>query len=241
MLGVGGVPVPRIGVVATDERCARPYVAALEPYGVEVFLILPEERRSPEELLAHVDALLLTGGPDIHPSFYGKEPDPTAGLEVLRARDEVELPLARLAIERDYPVLGICRGMQAINVVMGGTLLQDIPGHRAERRDGRWESVYHRIFLSPGSKLAKALGSGGIVRVNSRHHQGLREPQKAPVLVASAYALEDGLIEGLEHPGRTWVVGVQCHPERAKEVPPAFQNLFRELVAHARARCKAGG
>lgn len=228
--------MPRIGVTTTDERWARDYVQALLPYGVEVRLITPQETASVEHLLEEVDGLLLTGGPDIAPSFYGEEPDPNAGLEVMRQRDEVELPLLRLAIERDYPVLGICRGMQALNVVMEGKLLQDLSGHRAERRDGRWESAYHRIFVALGSKLAKVLGSGGIVRVNSRHHQGLREAQKAPSLIASAYSLEDGLIEGLEHPGKTWVVAVQCHPERTKEVPPQFQNLFREFVEHTRLR-----
>lgn len=226
----------RIGVTTTDERWARDYVQALLPYGAEALLILPQETRSPDAILAQVDGLLVTGGPDIDPSFYDEKPDPAAGLEVLRQRDEVELPLLRRAIERDYPILGICRGMQALNVVMGGKLLQDLPGHRAERRNGRWESSYHRIFVTLGSKLAKALGSGGIVRVNSRHHQGLREAQKAPILLASAYSVDDGLIEGLEHPGKTWVVAVQCHPERTKEVPPAFQNLFRELVEQARAR-----
>ncbi|GBD11882.1 Putative glutamine amidotransferase [bacterium HR23] len=225
----------RIGVITTDERWARPYVEALLPFGSEVLLITPQETRPPARLLEEVDGLLLTGGPDIDPSFYGEAPDPTAGLEVMRRRDEVELPLLRLALEHDYPILAICRGMQALNVVLGGKLLQDIPGHKAERRDGRWESAYHRIFVTLGSKLAKALGSGGIVRVNSRHHQGLREAQKAPVLLASAYSLEDGIVEGLEHPGKTWVVGVQCHPERSKEVPPQFQNLFRELVEQARA------
>ncbi|MCS7207280.1 MAG: gamma-glutamyl-gamma-aminobutyrate hydrolase family protein [Dehalococcoidia bacterium] len=228
--------MPRIAVTTTDDRWARPYVEALLPHGAEVVLITPQEKRPPEAILAEVDGLLLTGGPDIDPAFYGEAPDPAAGLEVLRARDEVELPLLRLAVERDYPVLGICRGMQALNVVMGGKLLQDIPGHRAERRDGRWESAYHRIFITPGSKLAQVVGSGGVVRVNSRHHQGLREAQKAPVLLASAYSVEDGIIEGLEHPGKTWVLGVQCHPERVKEVPPQFQNLFRFLVEHAAAR-----
>lgn len=232
--------MPRIGVTTTDERWARDYVQALLPYGAEIYLITPQETRSPEEILAVVDGLLATGGPDIDPSFYGEAPDPAAGLEVMRQRDEVELPLLRLAIERDYPILGICRGMQALNVVMGGKLLQDIPGHRAERRDGRWESAYHRIFITLGSKLAQTLGSGGIVRVNSRHHQGLREAQKAPGLVASAYSLEDGLIEGLEHPGKTWVVGVQCHPERTKEVPPPFQSLFRALVEQAQVRMALG-
>ena len=91
----------------------------------------------------------------------------------------------------------------------------------------------HPIYLSPGSKLAAMLGTGGFFRVNSLHHQGLREAQKSPRLLASAYSLEDVVIEGLESPKHSWVVGVQFRPERQDEVPTVFKNLFRAFVERA--------
>ena len=124
--------------------------------------------------------------------------------------------------------MGICRGMQLLNVVFGGRLIQHLPGHRTEDDSGK--SAYHRIYISPGSKLAATLGSGGFVQVNSRHHQGVSEPQKAPSLMASAYSLEDGLIEALESPAHDWVIGVQWHNENEEELPKTFGNLFLALA-----------
>ena len=223
----------RIGVTASTQRAARLYVEALKPWGAEPRVLVPRSSQQIEEVLDQLDGLLVTGGEDIHPSHYGQEPDPEAGLELNPARDRMELPLLQAALKRDLPVLGICRGLQAINVAAGGGLLQDIPDHRAIRRDGGWAAAHHRIWVSPGSKLAAAIGSGGQVRVNSLHHQGLREAQKSPDLIASAYSLEDAIIEGLESPSHTWVIAVQCHPERQDEVPRQFQRLFQELVARA--------
>ena len=225
--------MPVIGVTASTLEEGERYLEALAPWGAEPLLLLPESAPPIEEILAWVDGLLVTGGADIGPEQYDAEPDPTTG-PVNAPRDALELPLLRGALERDLPVLGICRGMQALNVAMGGRLLQDIPDHKAEQQDGEWKSALHRIWISPGSKLAAALGSGGQMRVNSRHHQGVREPQKSPRLLASAYALEDGVIEALESPHHRWVVAVQCHPERTKEVPRQFQRLFQRLVDQAR-------
>ena len=221
--------MPVIGVTASDAQEAERYLEALAPWGAEPLLLLPESAPPVEEVLARVKGLLVAGGADIGPEQYEAEPGPTTG-PVNAPRDALEMPLLRGALERDLPVLGICRGMQALNVAMGGRLLQDIPDHREEQQ----ESAYHRIWISPGSKLAAALGSGGQVRVNSRHHQGVQEPQKSPKLLASAYALEDGVIEALESPRHRWAVGVQCHPERAKEVPRQFQRLFQVLVEQAK-------
>ena len=91
----------------------------------------------------------------------------------------------------------------------------------------------HQIYLSPGSKSAAIIGMAGFFRVNSRHHQGLREAQRSPKLMTSAYGVEDGLVEGLESPNHRWVIGLQCHPERQDEVPRIFANLFEAFGERA--------
>ncbi|MCZ6615508.1 MAG: gamma-glutamyl-gamma-aminobutyrate hydrolase family protein [Chloroflexi bacterium] len=228
--------LPLIIVTATDEASARPYRESVERRGGKVRLAIPGASPAREDLLAGATALMLTGGPDVDPALYGEAPDPEAGLEVNRRRDDMELLLLRQALDRDLPVLAICRGMQLLNVALGGKLIQDLPGHKGEKVDGEWQSAYHQIYLSPGSKLAAILGSGGFMRVNSIHHQGLREAQKAQALMATAYSLDDGLIEGLESPAHDWVIGLQCHPEREDEVPSSFGRLFQAFVERAESR-----
>ena len=224
---------PIIGITASKDQGARRYKEAVEKAGGSTLILSPDTFDSVNAALAGITGLLVSGGPDIDPTLYGEAQDPEANLEILRSRDDLELPLLRAALNMDMPVLAICRGMQALNVVMEGRLIQDLPGHKAENKDGEGESAYHRIYISPGSKLAAILGSGGFVRVNSRHHQGLREAQKSPMLLASAYSLDDGLIEGLESPQHSWVIGVQWHPELENEVPRQFQNLFLGHVERA--------
>lgn len=124
--------------------------------------------------------------------------------------------------------------MQILNVSMGGSLIQNIDGHNSEEVEGKERvSSYHRIFLSPGCRLSATVGSGGFVRVNHRHHQGIGEAQKSDNLMASAWSMEDGVIEGLESPNNRWVLGVQFHPERRGEIPPHFDKLFETLVFKA--------
>lgn len=230
---------PLIVVTATSEPCANLYRDSIERRGGKVRLALPQMASTPEEAMAKAGGLMLTGGPDLAPSLYGEISDPHAGLEVNSPRDTIELALLRLALEHDLPILGICRGMHLLNVAFGGRLIQDLPGHRGQQRSDReWELVHHMTYLSPGSKLAAILGSGGFMRLNSRHHQGLREAQKASQLLAIAYSLDDGLIEGLESPVHDWVIAVQCHPEREHEVPSSFRRLFQAFVERAEMACK---
>lgn len=224
-----------IGVTASSEKTAQRYCDSIRRRGGDVSMFLPD-RVPPPAILDQVDGLLLTGGEDVDPARYGQAPDPTAGLELAPARDALDFALLQGALERDMPVLAICRGMQVLNVAFGGTLVQDLPGHRAERKDGDWVSAHHQVYVSPGSKLGAIIGAGAFYRVNSRHHQGLREAQKAPRLLASAYAVQDGLIEALESPAHAWVVGVQCHPEREDEVPRGFLNLFDGFLEWAARR-----
>ncbi len=173
-----------------------------------------------------VGGLMLPGGPDVDPVLYDASPEPSADLGVCRPLDDLELRLLNHALGQDMPVLAICRGMQLLNVALGGQLIQDLPGHRARESNSHRESETHLIYLSPGSKAAAIIGMAGFFRVNSRHHQGLREAQRSPRLMTTAYGVEDGLIEGLESPEHSWVIGLQCQPERQDEVPRLFANLF---------------
>ena len=182
------------------------------------------------------DALLLTGGEDIDPARYGARP-----IRALRAvdpgRDEFELALFRAARERGLPVLGICRGLQTINVALGGTLWQDLPSERrgpvdhdpATPRDAR----VHPVTLAPGSRVARALGTTALTP-NSFHHQGIRD--LAAGLVASGWAV-DGLIEAVETAsGDGWLLGVQWHPEEMYADSAAPEGgFFRALVSAASA------
>ena len=224
-----------VAITSSSAGNARRYVEVMESAGAEVRVLLPEahEHRPTPDLMRDVGGLLLCGGPDVDPARYGQQPDPNAGLQLMPALDELELRVLDYALVRDMPVLAICRGMQLLNVAFGGGLVQDLPGHRGEQTEGRYESGYHQIFVAPGAKAAAVIGMAGIFRVNSRHHQGLTEAQRAPRLMTTAYSVEDGLVEGLESPEHSWVIGLQCHPERLEEVPRLFSNLFAGL--HERA------
>jgi putative glutamine amidotransferase len=145
----------------------------------------------------------------------------TAGVD--DRRDEFEFGLAKMALIRDVPLLAICRGFQVLNVVCDGSLVQHVDGH-FDREGGQ-----HEIDITPGTRLAEALGTSEVVMVNTRHHQAVRETERAETLVVSAVS-PDGLIEGLESPRHRWVVGVQCHPERVGECDPRFTGLFDAFI-----------
>lgn len=226
------MPAPLIGITASNQEDAQPYRQWVESQGAACKLLLPNDAARAKTLLQDLDGLLLSGGPDIDPACYGQSSSPEAGPPSPQ-RDDLELRLLQCALERDLPVLGICRGIQLLNVSLGGSLVQDLLGHRIEGRGGVEESALHQIYLSPGSRLGAILGTGGFFRVNSRHHQGLFEAQKAPGLLASAYALSDGLIEALEAPGKRWCIALQCHPEREEENPKGFRRLLQSFMEHA--------
>ena len=178
-----------------------------------------------------VDGLVLTGGEDMDPAWYHAEPHPKAN-PPSRERDLFELALFAAARQREVPILGICRGIQVVNVALGGTLWQDLPSERPGEVDhypqaARSERT-HMVRLQPGSRTASALGATEI-RVNSFHHQAIRE--LAPDLVATGWA-EDGLIEAVESaPGQPWLLAVQWHPEEMHaEVRTPDRGLFRALV-----------
>ena len=229
---------PIIAVTAYGlDHSTQKYVDGVERSNGEPWVILPEHGIGVEEFMANANALVLTGGEDVHPSRYDSEPLTTRQQWLNEPRDVMEFSLLRAALNDDMPVYAICRGVQLLNVALGGALV-DVEGHMGTLTEhGDIDEVaYHRIFISPGSKLAAVVGSGGIVRVNSIHNQGIREAQKSPLLMASAYSLEDGVIEALESPNHRWVIGVQFHPERRMELPPHFDRLFQSLVERAEER-----
>ncbi len=156
-------------------------------------------------LLERVDGICLSGGPDLHPSAYGAEPDPALGPTEPEV-DEFEVALVRAALQRHMPLLCICRGAQLLNVVRGGTLVQHLPDHR-QTEPGRLPT--HRVRVDPASKLAQALGATE-VEVNSFHHQAVE--RLGGNLRPVAWS-EDGIVEGIEATDRPFVLGVQWHAE----------------------------
>jgi putative glutamine amidotransferase len=181
------------------------------------------------------DALLLTGGEDVDPAWYGEAPSANIG-SVDRERDLFELALFAAARQRELPILGICRGIQLINVAMGGTLWQDLPSERQCLIDhdgpGARDARSHRVDLAADSRVAGALGAERLT-VNSMHHQAIKD--LALQLTAVGWA-EDGLIEAVETgPDAPWLMAVQWHPEEmyADETAPE-RGLFAALVEEAR-------
>jgi putative glutamine amidotransferase len=180
------------------------------------------------------DGLLLTGGEDIDPSWYGADPSPVLS-PPSRERDLFELALFAVARQRELPILGVCRGIQLINVALGGTLFQDLPTERPGRVEhrppGPRDSRSHPVRLQPGSRAAQALGATTIT-VNSSHHQAIKD--LASGLIATGWTKDD-LIEAAESPpGTPWILAVQWHPEEMhadRQAPE--QGLFQALVNEA--------
>ena len=137
--------MPAIGVVASSESEANRYVESMVKRGIEKNVLLPLPASRVTDTIATVDGLLFSGGPDISPEKYGEQIDPDAGLQLNPQLDEWELPLLRSALELDMPVLGICRGMQLINVCFGGSLIQDIDGHDLDDEDRKSSKSYHQV------------------------------------------------------------------------------------------------
>jgi len=191
----------------------------------------PDERQAAFEAM---EGLLLSGGADIDPARYGQ---PLAGaVDIETERDVLEASAWSAAIDRSVPVLGLCRGLQAINVFSGGTLLQHVPGHVGSAW-GRGPAAVHPIRLVPSTRLASIVAEPGPLEVNSYHHQGIRPEDLARGLVPSAWADSEAgpLVEGLEATDGRFIVGIQCHPERRESTPAAFERLFEAFVVACRA------
>jgi len=206
------------------------YVAAVELAG-GVAVGLPAQLQALAELLPILDGLLLSGGGDIAPDLFGQERHPKTR-QIDRRRDDFELALVREWVGADRPLLAICRGIQALNVALGGSLIQDIADQVADplvhqKLEGE---ARHLIRLQQTSRLANLLGDDEL-EVNSYHHQALQN--LAPGLQAVTWAA-DGVVEGVEMPGARFVVGVQWHPELMVHNDARQLQLFVGLVEAAR-------
>jgi putative glutamine amidotransferase len=177
------------------------------------------------DYLALVDGLLVIGGDDVDPALYGARPHRKLG-PVDRARDEFEIALVRAAARTSLPTFGICRGVQVMNVALGGTLVQDVPDEvpGALRHGGRVDDE-HGVVVTAGTRLAHVLDET-VVRVNSHHHQAIAQP--APGFLVTARA-SDGVVEGAEIPEHPFFLGVQWHPERMDR-SESTRRLFRRFV-----------
>lgn len=198
--------------------------------GVAVLLPAdPEVAGDPGGLLDRLDGLILGGGADVDPASYGAEAGPRTA-DVRPERDEFELALTKGALEKDLPLLGICRGFQLMNVAAGGTLEQHLPdvvGHERHRTvPGQFDE--HEVELISGSRIAGICGSGQLL-VNSHHHQGLG--RIADGLEVTGAAIPDHIAEAVEVPGNSFALGVQWHPEEHEG-----DLLIKALVDAARAR-----
>ena len=201
------------------------YVQAVEHAGGRA-LVVPPSVEGLDETLEVLDGLLLSGGADLDPAFYGADAHPrTNGVQP--ERDRAELALLERALARDLPVLAVCRGMEVLNVVRGGDLVQHLPEVVGHERHKHTPGVFgdHDVTVKPDSRLGQVLGQRAPVK--SHHHQA---PRRAGAGLKAVAWAEDGTIEALEDPDKRFAVGVLWHPEEGEDFA-----LFKQLVEEARA------
>jgi putative glutamine amidotransferase len=206
----------------------RTYSLAVQRAGGVALILPPDDSvaEAPDELLDLLDGLILAGGSDIDPASYGAKPHPETK-NTWPERDRFEIALGTRALERDMPVLGICRGMEMLNVIQGGTLNQHLGLELHRHTPGVFTD--HRVELQPGSLAARVVGSD-TTEVKSAHHQGVEALGEGVVTAGHA---DDGVVEAIELPDRSFAVGVLWHPEEDER-----SHVIGSLVSEARDRMK---
>jgi putative glutamine amidotransferase len=230
---IEGIPEALPESWVMNQRYSRVVAAA---GGVPVMIPLLEDERSLRALYDLTDGLLIPGGVDLDPATYGESPLPTCG-RLDPARDRVELQFARWALAEGKPLFGLCRGLQIVNVALGGTLYQDIAAQRGDAIKHDYfptagfarDHVAHPVAITSGSRLDALVGAASI-GVNSMHHQAVKD--LAPGLVTTAVA-PDGVVEALESSGEQFVLGVQWHPESLTDRDPRMYRLLSGFVQAA--------
>ncbi|MBE3596486.1 MAG: gamma-glutamyl-gamma-aminobutyrate hydrolase family protein [Hydrogenibacillus sp.] len=237
----GRYTVQRDYLTAVEDAGGVPVIWGYGPPSGASPPVVEAAKAEAETMLARIDGLMLTGGDDIDPWYFGEAPHPALG-EVTPERDAFEVAAVHLAVARGMPLLGICRGAQVINVALGGDLYQDLTAQygrlliQHQQRAPR-DHPAHAVRLVAGSRLQAIVGRSAL-RVNSFHHQAVR--RVAPGWVASAHS-EDGVVEAIERVEGGFGIGVQWHAEAlaaAGDVPS--QKLFRAFVESARAYRSSG-
>ena len=204
---------------------SQPYSRAIARAGGVPVLVPPIRVLADNAMtvLQRFDGVLLPGGGDVHPGRYGQQPSAEQLYGIVDEHDELDIAVCRAAIALDLPMLALCRGMQVLNVALGGSLQQDIGS------DDHWMRE-HSVRLAAGSKLAAATGTTDLQHCHSLHHQGL--DRLSDELVATGWA-PDGLIEAVELPSATWIVAAQWHPEDTAPRHAQQQALYDELIRRA--------
>ena len=212
---------PIIGITFSSNivsGTSKNYIHAIEEFGGTVRKLYPGV---PDSKFADIDGLLLTGGPDIDPKYYGEEGHETT--DINPDRDELELPLCKRAMEENLPVFGICRGIQIMNVAMGSSLYKDIPSqftdHLTHKILANSNDSWHDIQIQRSSLLNQITGET-IAEVNSRHHQSLKVIGEGFTVTAQS---KDGIIEAIEDTSKRFMLGVQYHPERMFKEPDSLE------------------
>ncbi|GHO93739.1 gamma-glutamyl-gamma-aminobutyrate hydrolase [Reticulibacter mediterranei] len=229
-----GIPC-HAGVGAESERPIfynnRAYVHAVERAGgVPILIPILDDLNGLNTLLPRLDGLLISGGIDVDPRNYQEEPHPRLGRTNPKL-DDMEIELVRWALQENIPLLGICRGMQILNVALGGSLYQDLEElYPDSLKHPNWElprnHIAHTIAVEPGSRMAEILGESQIP-TNSLHHQGVKKVGEGVTVSGRA---EDGVVELIEVNGPHFMLAAQCHPEELHSEHPAWARLFKAFI-----------
>ena len=216
--------VDLLGVQQPNDTVPRGYVRSVQRAGGLPLIVPVVDPADLAEYVATLDGIVVTGGADIEPGRYGAERAPETQ-EADAERDEMDLALWSVIEDTGLPALGVCRGLQALNVAHGGTLLQHVPAHR---HTGERDAIGHTATVLPGTQLAKIMGEGEI-EVTSLHHQAVDRVGDGLRVTATA---ADGIVEGIEVDDAPNVVAVQWHPELLRHRPEHLA-LFEDLVQRA--------